>query len=168
MNDKTKSLAERPRLPLGSKYTEEQRLECATIFSITGNLSEVSRQTDIPHSTIREWTKEGWWESHIVRFREENAAELDARLTNGVMTALDRVQDGLELGDYVGMGEDGTPRYARIKTKDAATTAGILFDKRQLLRNQPTSIKQETGLDDLRSKFEALVNEREAKVISTQ
>ena len=82
--------------------------------------------------------------------------------------ALDETLDRLEHGDVV-LTRDGDERRVKMKGKDAATIAAISTDKRQILLNQPTSIRGESqGMEALAEQFKALAQRMDEKVVSDQ
>jgi len=142
---------------LGSKYTDKERMEVIAHYAVLGNQTKVSELTNIPQQTISQWSKNEWWQEALSRVRLEKAEELDAMLTNSIHKALDQVQDRIDNGDEII--QSGQALRRKMTGKDLATTAGILFDKRQISRNLPTSISAKTDdakLLELQAKFEAL------------
>ena len=56
-----------------------------------------------------------------------------------------------------------------MKGKDAATIAAIATDKKQILLNQPTSIRGEAqGMEALAEQFKKLSQRMDEKVVSDQ
>ena len=41
----------------GGKYSEQQRMEVAVLYAISGNAKQVARDTGIPRTTIVGWKK---------------------------------------------------------------------------------------------------------------
>ena len=44
----------------GSKYTDQQRMEVAVLYAISGNAKKVAKATGIPRTTIVGWKKSEW------------------------------------------------------------------------------------------------------------
>lgn len=145
-----------------SKTDEEKQKAVATYFA-THNYLKAAELTGIHERTLRRWSKEEWWAEAITEHRQALDEKLDDSYTEIINLVQQEVKDRLENGDEVIVG--GKRQRRKVSAKDAATVGGIVFDKRQLLRRLPTSIKREQTdkmlMEKLRN-FEALTN---AKVI---
>lgn len=142
----------------GSQYSNDERREAAANYVVMGNLSRVSRAVNIPRRTLFDWANSDWWQDLVQQIRHEKKDELDAEMSNAIHRAVQRTTERLESGDAY-IAKDGEVAYKPVSGRDAATITGILFDKRQLLRNQATSIKTESTdarLADLASKVREL------------
>jgi len=150
----------------GSKYTDIHRRKAIGIYVVTGNYSATAKQSNIPRTTINEWSKTEWWLNEVDEVRHEKQDELDAQITGSIHKAFKKVDDRLENGDaYVK--KDGTLGYKPVSCRDSATVGGIMYDKRALLRNMPTNITATTDshkLLKLQQQFEQLAHDK-AKVI---
>lgn len=112
----------------GSQYSDEQRRQAALNYAVLGNMTKVSEQTGISTQTLCDWKNHSdWWNVLLEEIREEKQDQIDALYTNGIHRAAERVLEKIE-------GDDA-------KLLDLVKTTAILFDKRQLVRNQPTSIR---------------------------
>lgn len=140
----------------GSKYTDEQRREAAVLYSIHGHDTKVSRELDIPRSTITEWRKQGWWDGIIAEVRHEIQDQHIAKYHQITGRALDHAIENI--GD--------------LDAKAAVTAAAIATDKARLLLNQPTSIRGDSDtINSLKEQFEALASNHrtiEKTVVSDQ
>lgn len=128
----------------GSKYTNKERLEAASHYVVLGNMSKVSDITGIPNETLSNWkTKTDWWEPLVTAVRNEKTEEIDANLSRILHKSTEALENRIDSGDaYVK--KDGTVGHKDMSGRDLATVTGIIFDKRQILRNLPTSIKSES------------------------
>ncbi len=129
------------------------------------NLERVSRKHGVPQQTVWQWSKQAWWEPLLSELRSEHSAELEAAYLGCVFNGIEAVRERLELGDWH-MTKDGPVRMP-IKGLDAAKIVGIFFDKRQVLRHQPTSISGSTP-SELTGALDAFMRERESKLVSSQ
>jgi len=151
-----------PLASRGSKYTDVQRRHAIGVFMVLGNFQATSKQTGIPRVTLQDWSKREWWLNLISVVRQEKADELDAQISNSIQSALDSVDRRLEQGDAY-IAKTGEVAFKPVSARDSATVLGIMFDKRALMRNMPTTITQSTDsakLLKLQEKFEALANNR--------
>lgn len=139
-----------PALGGSSPYTKEQRAHALATWVVTGNLTRTSEATGVPISTLHGWVQSEWWQEACEKYRKEEGEILDRRITGAMDRALDRVLDGIH----------------DIDARSAATTFGILFDKRQILRHQPTSIRSDSSsLDSLAQRLADLERERRERTI---
>ena len=156
----------------GSKYNDEQRRQAIGVYIVTGNYAETAKQMNMPKRTVHDWSKREWWLSLVEQVRSEKQDELDSQITGSINRALKSVNDRLDLGDEY-IKKDGTTGYKAVSCRDSATVLGILYDKRALIRNMPTSITSNTDSDKLlklKEQFEQLAQEKikqiEASVVS--
>ena len=141
-----------------SQYTDEQRREAAAHYVLLGNAKKVSELTNIPRTTLSDWTRCEWWQELTVSIRQEKSDEIDASITNILDAASESLLDRIKDGDHV-LNKDGEVIRLGMKGRDLATVFGITFDKRQIMRNLPTSIKAEstdTRLNQLAEKVREL------------
>ena len=159
-----------PKQP-GSQYTDEQRIGVIADFMVLGNIAKTAALHNMPEQTVRDWTKSEWGVELIGEIRDQKDEELDAKLTKLIDAAYEQAQDRVENGDYRLM-KDG--RLVRVPM--GGYQLGILgatgYDKRQLHRNQPTSISGESEtMSKLVKEFEKLSRDHsniQYSVVSTQ
>lgn len=133
-------------------YTPEQRIQAATVWTVTGNIKETARQTGISEAAIKWWRRRSrWWPELIRQIRKSKQEELDGMLTGLIMDGVEELKDRVKNGNTkVFVSEDGQRHEYRVPlssselSKDAL---GIPFDKRALLRGDPTSRTEKTGED---------------------
>lgn len=148
------------------------------MYGVTGSLDEASRLTDIPKNQLKVLMTEQWWTDTIKQIRQEENDLISAKMTHIIDNTLDAMQDRLENGDsYIVFDtvkdEEGHYRKVErifklpVKMKDLTMPAGILTDKRQLLRGEATSITgkiaQEDILKELGQKFESFAKQLNIK-----
>jgi hypothetical protein len=122
----------------GSYYTDEQRREAVAQYVVLGNWRKVAEATGIPQRTLGDWSKQPWFHTLFAEVRAEKGAELDGQLTRIIHKATDQLIDRLENGDPVLI--SGEIRRKPVSARDLAMVAAIVYDKRALLRDDPTSI----------------------------
>lgn len=128
----------------GSKYTDEQRREVIAHYAVYGSLTKVSELTNIPINTICHWRNHSdWWVDAVAKVREEQKDEIDASLSRILQKSTQRLEERLDVGDAY-ITKDGEKAFKEVSARDLATVTGIMFDKRQIMRNLPTSIKAES------------------------
>jgi len=140
----------------GSKYSDQQRMEVAILYAISGNMKKVAKDTGIPRTTIVGWKQSDWWQSAVAKVRDEKADEHRALYSELVdkaqLVALKKLPDAT--------------------AQQAMTIAAIGTDKIRLHDGMPTEITgQSGGTQALIKKFNDLADawdEKQANVIQTQ
>lgn len=127
----------------GSKYTEEQKREALAHYVVIGNVVKVSELVNIPRPTVQGWVRSEWGNAMIISLKQEKQEEIDANLTRILHKATEALEDRIDHGDTV-INKDGETLLKPVSGRDLATISGIMFDKRQILRNMPTSIRAES------------------------
>lgn len=152
----------------GSKYTADQKLEVVTTFMITGNYTKTAELCDVPLMTIRQWKDTEWWQEVLRECRQRKQDELDATLTGTIHSIVEKVTERVEKGD-IHVDKFGNEKVVPIKGRDLAIILNSFFDKRALLRGDPTAnTKTVTGddrLKELEKKFLNMANQLDAKTI---
>jgi len=119
-------------------HSLSDKLNAAMAYLITGNSIEASKLCGIPDKTIRNWSTEIWWSDLIGEAKKTKNEELDAMLTSIIHKVIVEIKDRVENGDEV-LGKDGTKFRKKITAKDAAIVSAVLFDKRGIIRSEPTN-----------------------------
>jgi hypothetical protein len=145
----------RPRKPKGmyshsgrEHYPLAAKVDAVTCWTVIGNIRTVSEVLGINYETLKAWKSEVWWDDLAKAIRQEKQEELDGTMTGIIDKSLKILQDRLDNGDVIINAKTG-----RIIRADAniATTVNVLknvFDKRQLIRNEPTSISRQESTDE--------------------
>lgn len=141
----------------------EIKLAAVNAYMLTGTTRGAERLSGVSHQTISEWkNKSQWWTPVLAKVKKDKQEELDARITKILDKALGKFEERLELGDEV-ITKDGDRAHKQMGGRDVATSFAILYDKRAMLRGDPTSISakadQKTLLEDLKSEFAAMAKE---------
>ena len=126
-----------------SQYSDEDRREAASHYVLHGVMSKVSKLTNIPKTTLQDWKNSDWWEPLTVSIRTEKSDQIDSSITRILEASTAQLEDRIVNGDEI-LGKDGETLRLAMKGRDLATVFGITFDKRQIIRNLPTSIKAES------------------------
>ena len=113
-----------------TKHSIVDKARAAAIWDLCGNQKETERQTGIYRKTIAYWINNkdpDFWD-YVAKAREE----FDKALSGKMIDTMDRL-----LTKVVGNIEALSP-------KDALWCYAVLFDKRQLVENRPTTISART------------------------
>lgn len=149
-------------------YPDDKRIEVVTLWACLGNPDRCSELSKVPPGTIRDWSRQEWFKDLLEEIRNENNEKLDAKFTEIAEKTQDCILDRLENGDFV-LSRDGELHRKPINAKDLAIVGAVTIDKRQIIRNKPTSITQtntsgelsEDKLHKLAQTFLSLVNKKE-------
>lgn len=136
-------------IPDTPKYTSYQRLGVLLDYWAYGSIAKaIKSNPDIPADTIYYWKRRSnWWEPALRELREQKDDELDNRITKMIDSTLSQMEDRIKNGD-VKVLKDGETVEVPISFRDLAIAGvGILYDKRALLRRNPTSITEHTNED---------------------
>lgn len=124
------TLEDRPRVTYQDYSIERKAEVLALIQANDGNILQTSRDTGIPHQTIRRW----------VEYPERFSA-LQTEKQDNLLEKLDK-----RAHDLIDAMPDKIPGASLSAT---ATALGIVIDKSQLLRGLPTSINAEVERQEL-------------------
>jgi hypothetical protein len=129
-------------------WSPETRIKAVTLYLLYGNSERVGKALGMPSATIRRWKMEPWWAELVHRVRLEGNDKLDSQISKTIQKAMQEVEDRLENGEYVYDGRRGEMVRVPVKTTDAVRVVGTLFDKRALLRGEPTKRVEQTNIND--------------------
>ncbi len=153
----------------GAKYSAEKKIQAVTNFIILGSLKKAAEMAGIPAGTVRTWSsKASWWKDVMDKIRKQHNDELDAKICILIDKSMAEIDDRIVNGDVV-LGKDGREWRKKINGKDLTTMVGILYDKRALMRGDPTartaSASPQSVLKQLSGEFEKLAKQIKEKKI---
>jgi len=156
-----------PITPQHTTYTDSEKRHAVALYLVVGVMSKVSETTGIPETTLSAWKRETeWWDEFSASLRNETTDKIRAQIDDVIEQSFREVKDRLEYGDYKVV--DKTVQRVPVSARDAGTLMAIMFDKRQIASNQPTSITT-TALDGrlaaMLDQFGAIGRELEARTI---
>jgi hypothetical protein len=143
-----------------SKHSPDVKINAVTTFILTGSLLKAATFSGVPYALVRSWSsKSDWWKQSIDKIRKQKNDELDARITITIDKTMNEISDRLENGDVV-LRPTGELVRKPLSGKELTTMLGILYDKRALMRGDPTSRSVASNpsniLNDLKKSFEDL------------
>lgn len=150
-----------------SKYTSEEKVAAVLSYVVTGTSKRAAKNLkiqegiDIPHSTIRYWKASAlWWPDVYAECKKKKQEELDGKFTEFIHTAIEVVVDRVKNGNFVIDKATGEQIRLPMGGKEAAWCMGVFFDKRQLIRGDPTSriekVSETDRLDSLEKSFKQM------------
>jgi hypothetical protein len=152
-----------------SPYTPEQKVSAVMAYLVTGNSKRASKHCGIKDNIIRDWkTRSDWWPEAMRECRKKKQEELDSLYTSLLHQTVGQLADRIQNGDEY-LKKDGTKARKLLTARDLAIITGIIYDKRALLRGDPTGRieKRNTGdsLIRLQKNFDKIAKQLEAKTI---
>lgn len=146
-------------------YPEAKKLECVSLYAVTGNLQKVSELTKVPVQTLHNWRKQEWFQQMLVEVREENNEKIDAKFTEILEKSLELAIDRLQHGDFV-LNKHGELVRKPVGLRDLSIVNAITVDKRQILRGLPTARTEQVvnsgdKLNKLAEAFMQLANKQQ-------
>lgn len=118
-------------------YTDEKRIEVASIFAVTGSPDRTEELTGVPATTVKGWIRTEWFQKLLDDIRAENDHVIDAKFNKILDKSLELVMDRMENGDFHVL-RDGTLIRRPVGLRDLTISQAITIDKRQLLRGKAT------------------------------
>jgi hypothetical protein len=147
---------------------DELSREAVRLYLTCGSLASVSRKLDTPIYELQKLAKTQWWTDELGRLRRIEQAELDAKLSDILGSALTKLVDRMENGEEV-MDKEGFIHRKAISAATLCRIAETVFDKRQLIRGLPTAVTNEgSKLTELAEKLEKLGLAQSARTIEME
>jgi hypothetical protein len=151
-----------------SDWTKDDVIKYAKCYLVHGNMRKAAEEVKLGQHVVRRWMAKDWFPILLEEIKYMKNIALDGQYTRLVNKALQAVADRLENGDEVVVGKELVRR--KVSARDAALISAIMFDKRQILRGDPTQIQQnnfniDDRLADLTTAFETIAKKANEKVI---
>lgn len=155
-----------------AKVDPNLKIHAAMCYMMTGTVTGAAKLTGLDHRLISEWkNKAQWWVPVLAKVKQEKQDELDAAFSEVIHNATNELKDRIQHGEEV-VTKDGIV-VRRLGGRDLATILNTVYDKRSMVRGDPTSISRKETSDDvmdkLRKEFETIAeNTINKKVVSDQ
>lgn len=146
------------KVPSGYGYSDLDRKRAVYTFMVLGSIKDTCSMLNIPRRVLFNWRQTEWWKQLTDEAKDLHAEQLDVSFTRVLDNVLGEIEDRLSHGDEV-LGPKGKKDTKKVSARDLATILGIMFDKRQINRNAPTSISRsgsEKDLERLANNFKEL------------
>lgn len=145
-----------------SPYSAEDRVAVAVAYLIKGgNSVEAAKMASpllsegIEAGTIRQWkSRAGWWPQAEQLARGILQQDLDRKYTALLHETEKEIMDRVKKGDHKVV--NGEVQRVPVGIKDLVVTHGVISDKRAMIRGEPTSRSESTGVDLIFKLAEAL------------
>lgn len=159
-----------------SNYTPDQKLHAVLVYFLNQSRNKTAKICSIPEGTIKHWMQTVWWKEAYQSIKREKNEELDGKISAILDKSIALIAQRLKKGDAT-ITKDGKTVYKPVAARDIAMISAILFDKRALMRGDPTSrterVSTEEVLSNLMESFKKLADKaakprREEKVINAE
>ena len=125
------------------RWDKRKQLAAVTTYLATGSIAETSRICNIPYRTVQSWKLDSdWWQQTIDEIQSGENQKTDVKMSKVIDKTLEMLMSRIEEGDYQYDQKTGRLVKVPLKARDLERISSGLFDKRQLIRKQPTNIKQ--------------------------
>ncbi len=134
---------------MATKHTRTDRYKAAAALVATGNSKAASRESGIPASTIRHWSKND--DDFLLMCQEiktEFGEKIKYKFAEIINESADQTLDRLQNGDVIRDTKTGELVRVPIKGRDLAIIGAVAFDKLRLAENQPTNIIQHENSEE--------------------
>ena len=152
-----------------AKYTADEKLAAVLAYVMTGSVRGVVRITGFKQQVVSDWkNNSSWWPDAYAAVKKDKQEEVDGFLTSIIHASAGGVMDAIMNGDEV-IDKNGDLVRRQMSGKDKAWVMGITFDKRALLRGDPTSrtekVDQTRLIDELKDQFAQMAHEHLDKTV---
>lgn len=143
-----------------ARYTADEKLCAVTAYVMTGTVAGAVRLTGFKQQVISDWkNNSSWWPDAYASVKKMKQEEIDGAMTTIVHAASGQILDRIMNGDEV-ISSDGEKRRRLMSGKELGWVLGITYDKRALLRGDPTSRSEKVDtsklMKDLKHNFEQM------------
>ncbi len=131
-------------------YPPDLKIAACAAWVVTGSPSRASRMTGVPSKIISNWKSQAeWWPSVEAGVKANLQSELEGKYTNLAHAMADEMLDRVENGDL--KWDSHSKKYVEVpvSAKDLASMSAIVFDKRALMRGDPTSRSEKVSTDKM-------------------
>lgn len=115
-----------------------------------GVTEETATELGVSLEILKQWTRSPHGKESLLDIKAAMAQHLDSKLTNLIDLATEEIADRLQNGNEH-LAKDGSTTRVKVPARELAQVLNSTFDRRQLLRRDPTKIstEEEEKLKDL-------------------
>jgi hypothetical protein len=147
-------------------FDQATKVDAATLYCVYGDVTEVSRLTDVPEKTLKEWKQEPWWFEVQKQVYVEQNEKLASQLSTTLTKTIEDLNERLTNGDYTYNPKTGEVTRKPIEARVVISIFDSLAHQRRITRGEPTNISAKVGVDDrLKRLEEAFINFASVKTI---
>lgn len=132
----------------GPGYPPDLKINACMAWVLTGSPKRAERMTGVPAQTISAWKRNAtWWPEVELGCKANLQSELEGKYTHLMHLMVDEAIDRVENGDIKYDSHKDKYVEVPISAKDLASMSAIFFDKRALMRGDPTSRTEKVSTD---------------------
>ena len=122
-----------------SEYTEDFKDQYVLEYYASSNMKQAAEKMGVPYETAKSWCRAEWFKQKLSAIQVASNKKIDKELTKIIEAGFAEMQDRIVNGEER-VTKDGS--VIKVKTNLSALTiaVGTMFDKRQLVRKEPTTI----------------------------
>ena len=143
-------------------YDEEQVFRVVMAWLVLGNMRQAAEMGGVKYATARKWKTKEWWDDLVAEGKKLLQDELDAKLTGLIEACIKGLVERVTKGDEV-LDKNGQILHKAVSASQLSTVLGILFDKRSLIRGDPTSrvvkVSVKEQLTEINTRMEEMAKE---------
>jgi hypothetical protein len=138
-----------------TKYSDQKKLEICADWALLGDDSAIATKHGVKIHTLKKWKQAAWWRDTLDRIHSQNNRTLIAKANRAMDTALDQLQDRVELGDLKCLlkGETVVSYREPVKARDLATVVNVLATRSEKAAGLANQTVQTYALADLQDSF---------------
>jgi hypothetical protein len=123
-----------------SIYTPDQKRTLVASYLACGNLKKAANIAGMEWNDAKQFKKQAAWFPELVKeIKKSKQEELDAKMTEIIHLGINALFDRVLNGDSIMNHRTGEVILRPIAALDLAKVVSILFDKRALIRGDPTT-----------------------------
>jgi hypothetical protein len=161
---KDRKIRNRKKTAVGKWYSDNQKLEAAKLWMVTGNLVHVAAALNLPYKTIEKWRYSEWWKDIVSELKTEENLQLSSKLKTIAQKSLSQMEDRVNNGDYILDRNTGEVVRKPVSLRDLTQTFNSVHDRAVRVENGPANQKEELVVDRLQAlahKFEEIANKKQ-------
>lgn len=135
-----------------SDFTAEDRVAIAMAYITSGGNAEKAAhratamiKREVKASTLRQWRRRSWWPGAEEMAKKWLQIDLENKYTRFLIVTEQEMLDRVENGD-TRLDKAGEPVRVPVSLRDLVGAHAVVSDKRAMIRGEPTSRKEDSGL----------------------
>lgn len=148
----------------GGYYSDDQKLEAAKLYLVTGNTTQTAAALGISLATLKAWKVSDWWKEIISELKSQSVLQLSSKLRVIALKALSQVEDRIENGDYFWNNETQSLERIPVKARDLHRITIDMVTKSVQLEDTPLAEENQKQMSDklaaLQASFEKFANNK--------
>ena len=133
------------------RYSDAIRTEVASVYGVSGNISEVSRVTGVSRQSVMKWRDSGesWWDTAVDKARHQISDTILSQHLKSAQLSGEQLQDRIVNGDTKVLANGNTVSVP-MTGRDLAVVNGIQTANARVSIGLATSrTERATSMDDL-------------------